>query len=304
MIRWVIPLGAALALITAPALARDGAVLVSGTDAAPVASAAPLPSGAQTAAGLPAQVLAAMRAADVVILGEVHDNPFHHSAQAELIDALDPAAVVWEMLTPDTAARFNNGWLDQPGHLEQAIAMAEANWPDFDLYLPVLVAAQGRAIYGGLVPREAARRAADLGIGAIFGVGAAEYGLMVPLPADERARRLDEQRAAHCYALPEEMLPLMVDIQRLRDATLARAAITAMEETGGPVVVITGNGHARRDGGVPDYLARVRPGLTVFALGQSESGAIAGRFDALRDAPAVDRPDPCLAFGAGAAGGD
>jgi uncharacterized iron-regulated protein len=93
------------------------------------------------------------------------------------------------------------------------------------------------------------------------------------------------------------MLPGMVEVQRLRDAVLARAVVQAVEETGGPVAVITGNGHARRDRGVPAYLGRIAPDLEVFVLGQTEDGApLEGGFDEVVSAPAVDRPDPCAAF--------
>ncbi len=89
----------------------------------------------------------------------------------------------------------------------------------------------------------------------------------------------------------------MVAVQRLRDAVLARAVVVAMAGTGGPVAVITGNGHARHDWGVPAFLARVAPDLEVFVLGQTEDGApLQGGFDEVRSAPAVARPDPCAAF--------
>jgi len=105
------------------------------------------------------------------------------------------------------------------------------------------------------------------------------------------------QRAAHCDALPEEILPGMVAVQRLRDAVLARAVVQAVEATGGPVAMITGNGHARIDWGVPSYLARVAPDLEVWTLGQTEEAqALDGGFDEVVSAPAVDRPDPCAAF--------
>ena len=72
--------------------------------------------------------------------------------------------------------------------------------------------------------------------------------------------------------------------------------VMALEETGGPVAVITGNGHARQDWGVPVYLRRVQPGVSLFALGQSEGGQIAGTFDQVLDSPPIERPDPCNAF--------
>ena len=47
--------------------------------------------------------IARLAGADVVLLGEIHDNPEHHLRQAEAIASLSPAAVVFEMLTPDQA---------------------------------------------------------------------------------------------------------------------------------------------------------------------------------------------------------
>ena len=56
------------------------------------------------AEALPRDVLERMAAVDVVILGEVHDNPEHHENQRYVLNALKPRAVVWEMLTPEQAA--------------------------------------------------------------------------------------------------------------------------------------------------------------------------------------------------------
>ena len=249
-------------------------------------------------------LLADMAAADVVLLGEVHDNPDHHAVQAAAVAALRPSAMVWEMLSPQTAARSRAGWLDDPQHRAQGLEWAQAGWPGFDMYLPIMRAADGVPVYGGLVSREVAQAVMEQGLAVVFGSDAAEYGLMIPLSKERQAEREADQARAHCDALPPDMLPLMVDVQRLRDAVLARAAVRAAGRHGGPVVVITGNGHARTDRGVPEVLRRVRPGLRVFALGQSEDGAIEGSFDAVVDSPAADRPDPCAVFDRPAAGAD
>lgn len=236
-------------------------------------------------------------AQDVVILGEVHDNPAHHAEQAARVAALKPRALVFEMLTPDQAARVTPDLIADPEAMAGALGWDESGWPDFAMYHPIFAAAPEAAIHGALVPREVARAVFETGPADAFGADAAAYGLSGPLPPEEQAAREALQLAAHCDALPEEMLPGMVAVQRLRDATLARAVVAAMAETGGPVAVITGNGHARRDWGVPAYLARVAPDLDVFVLGQTEDGApLQGGFDAVLSAPAVARPDPCAAF--------
>lgn len=239
---------------------------------------------------------AAMAQADVVILGEVHDNPAHHRHQAAAVEAFAPAAVVWEMLTPDMAARFDAALLSDPDGLEEALGWADTSWPSFDLYYPIFAASGAARVYGGNVPRDEARAVAGDGLAAVFGSDAGVYGLDRALPADEQAEREALQRAAHCNQLPEDRLGMMVDIQRLRDAAMARAVVTAYDETGGPVAVITGNGHARKDRGVPRFLDRVQPVLRVLSVGQSEHGGIDGAFDLVLDSPAPDRADPCDAF--------
>ena len=236
-------------------------------------------------------------AADIFILGEVHDNPAHHLVQAETVAALAPKAMVFEMLTKKMAGRVREDMLDDPEALAALLEWDQSGWPDFELYAPIFAAARGAAFLGAAVPREETRSAMRIGIERAFGAEAELYGLGDELEAEELADRLNLQMDAHCGALPLELLPGMVDLQRLRDAELARAAVTALAETGGPVVVITGNGHARRDWGMPSYIARVAPEAAVFVLGQSEDGrAPDGGFDLVLDAPAVDRPDPCDAF--------
>lgn len=243
------------------------------------------------------EALTALPAADVVVLGEVHDNPVHHAHQAQAVAALRPGALVFEMLTEAQALRIRPELLADPAALERALGWEASGWPDFAMYYPIFEAGAGAAIFGGAVAREAARRAVREGAAEVFGAGAALFGLPDNLDDAEQAEREAGQMAAHCDALPVEMLAGLVEAQRLRDAALARAVIAAMAETGGPVVVITGNGHARRDWGLPRTLERVAPELEVVTVGQYEAmpeGAVP--YDLWLLTEPVARPDPCLAF--------
>ncbi|RKF14102.1 hypothetical protein D6850_13110 [Roseovarius spongiae] len=236
-------------------------------------------------------------AQDVWVLGESHDNPAHHAVQAAMVRDIAPAALVFEMLTPAQADGAVLPQFGDPSGLPRHLQWAGSGWPDFDYYRPIFVAAPKARVYGAGVPRDIARQAMQTGMAEAFGDDAAAYGLTTPLPAAEQAAREAAQAKAHCGALPAEMLPGMVAVQRLRDASLARAALDALRDTGGPVVVITGNGHARRDRGMPALLAQVAPDVGIYALGQGEDGAPPeGEFDAVRDAPAPAREDPCAAF--------
>jgi len=234
---------------------------------------------------------------DVVILGEVHDNPAHHVFQTDVVAALDPAAIVFEMVTAEEARFVTPDLAADAEALSEALGWAESGWPDFALYYPLFRQAARAAVYGAEVPRDVARAAFAKGAAAVFTGDAARFGLTDPLPPDEQATREAKQQEAHCNALPEDILPGFVEAQRLRDAALAEAALDALEAHGAPVVIVTGNGHARTDWGVPPLLARAAPEVTVFALGQFESapeGSVP--FDAWTVAEPVDRPDPCAAL--------
>jgi uncharacterized iron-regulated protein len=241
--------------------------------------------------------------ADVVILGELHDNPTHHAHQARAVAALAPKALVFEMLTPEAASKIPDT-LPDAATLGQILGWDAAGWPDFAMYCPIFAAAPKARVYGAEVPRAEARRAFDEGIATTFGPEAAAYGLTDSLPPDDQSAREAEQAKAHCDALPPDLLPGMVDVQRLRDAALARAVVQAMADTGGPVAVITGNGHARRDQGLAVPLARVAPDLSLLAIAQFEEEAPAAPpFDLWLITHATPREDPCAAFTGTASGG-
>jgi uncharacterized iron-regulated protein len=236
-------------------------------------------------------------AQDVLVIGETHDNPAHHAEQAERVEDFAPSALVFEMLTAAQAAAVTPEVRGDEDKLRAAIGWAESGWPDFSMYYPIFAAAPEARIYGAGLTRAAARGAMTEGVASRFGGDPATYGLDTPLPAREQDAREAQQMKAHCDALPEEMLPGMVRVQRLRDAMLARATVTAQRETGGPVAVITGNGHARKDWGMPAILSEVAPGLDVHVVGQAEDGRpVPGDFDEVVSAPAPDREDPCEAF--------
>ncbi|TCL08601.1 putative iron-regulated protein [Shimia isoporae] len=242
-----------------------------------------------------AKELTDLPSAQVVFLGEVHDNPHHHDNQAVALAALRPAAVVFEMLTPDAAQKVTPELMNDESGLREALDWDNSGWPDFAMYFPVFSASAGAAIFGAQVPRSSARDAVMGGdVASAFGDRAGEFGLLDALPSEQQTEREAKQMAAHCDALPAEMLPGMVLAQRLRDATLARAAVEALEATGGPVAVVTGNGHARTDWGASALIGK---NVSVLSIGQFEAAPDASvPYDFWLVTEAAEREDPCAAF--------
>lgn len=228
----------------------------------------------------------------VAFLGEVHDNPRHHAAQAWWVGRMQPSALVFEMLSPGQALRVGEN-RDDAQALGEALQWGDSGWPDFALYYPIFTAAPDAAVFGGAVSSGAARAAVREGAAAVMGASAPLFGLDQPLPDGQRDARIAGQADAHCGALPEELLPGMVEAQRLRDAALARAVIAALAETGGPVAVITGNGHARLDWGAPATLAMARPELEILSVGQLEAPEDGAPYDVWTVSKAPERGDPC-----------
>lgn len=234
--------------------------------------------------------------ADIVILGEVHDNRATHLAQARRIEALRPSAVVFEMLMPQAAERVMAADRADPAAIAEAARWHETRWPPFELYAPVFLAAREAAILGMAVTREDARKAMFLGanrvFGVVFGADGARFGLDLALPPDEQGAREALKARTHCGAMPAALMRGFVEAQRLRDAALALSALSALATHGPPVVVIAGHGHARTDWGVPRLIAFADPDVTVHSVGYVETPDDAS-FDETVLVPATPRGDPC-----------
>lgn len=229
-------------------------------------------------------------------MGEVHDNPDHHLHQADIVRDLNPAAIVFEMLSPEQVTAIAGVDRADEAALRAALDWDNSGWPEFSMYYPIF-AASDAPVYGAALPRDTIRASMTDGAAATFGDGAEDFAL-TPLPDAVEAELRAEMQASHCNMLPEEMMPGMVEAQRLRDAHFARVTLQALEETGRPVVVITGNGHARTDRGMTYSLRHARPDLSVWAIGQLEEGSETENapYDEIRVTQAAEREDPCLSL--------
>lgn len=241
--------------------------------------------------------VAAVRGADFIAIGEFHDNPEHHRLQAQLVAALAPAGLAFEMIPQameETVNRLRADGVSRSA-LGEALEWEARGWPDWSLYAPILEAVPEAYIAGGGLAK------ADLG--AVYAQGAVgigetlskRYALADPLPEDMRADMLDVQFDAHCGMIEREKLGAMVEVQRAWDAAYAEAWHRAGIAGGGLSVLICGNAHARLDRGAPAYLSRAFPDAKIASIGMLEDGMeqVEGQFTVTLSAVAPERDDPC-----------
>lgn len=268
----------------------------------------------------PAEVVARARGSAFVLLGEKHDNPDHHRLQAWLVASLTRAgrrpAVVFEMIPRDRGAALDAAIAahpDDPDAIAAALDWAHGGWPEFALYRPIFAAALAARL--PIVPGDPARSQLALlrsrGLDALPEAERVRLALEPPPSAEALRAFAEEVREAHCGMAPDAMVDAMIDVQRVRDATLADALLASGGAEGG--LLIAGAGHVRTDRGAPLYLARRAQERSALALAFSEvsrasadegdSGDPAERaaqlgsaFDLIWFTPRVDDEDPCVRF--------
>jgi uncharacterized iron-regulated protein len=248
------------------------------------------------------QVAARARGAEVIYLGELHDNPRHHAIQARILEALLAAgsrpALAFEMV-PETrqadleaAVRSDAG----PAEVDRRLDWSAQGWPDFGMYWPLFELARkhGLPVIGTDLNPDLARRIGRAGLAAAGEDPARLRSALVDDPARDKAiaRRL---RAAHCDQISEDRAIRMLDGWYAHNVVIARRVRGGLEQAT-QVVVIIGRGH-QSPGGVPEQLAALRPGTRQFVVGLYE-GQADGPTEPLSDVlwvtPARPHPNPCL----------
>jgi uncharacterized iron-regulated protein len=256
---------------------------------------------------VPSALVRALRATQppaLLALGEVHDHAGLHRLRLdwlrELAAAVPRFAIALEQFD---ASRQDELDAARATGAAEPRALARAGGFDFDgwtwsYYEPViaLALARGLPLVGANLPM------AEV---AAIARGVRAGGEPPPgwTPSDERAqqRLLDD---GHCGLMPPAALAPMARAQRARDAAMAQALARAAAAHRMPVVLLAGNGHVRRDLGVPRFLAAAGHAGTTLAVGfveetagTGEAGADGlGLYDWRVALPATPRPDPCEAL--------
>lgn len=250
-----------------------------------------------------AHLAAAIQRKPVVLLGEVHDNAAQHAVRAQalrrVLEGGARPALAFEQFDREQQAAIDRARREPPPAgttaADHVIAQAGQRGWDWDLYRPYVALALefDLPIVAANLSRPDASRVARAGVGAVFDEATiAALGLERLPPAFLRAHEqaVDD---GHCNMLPSTVTPTLARAQIARDAALAQA-LRPYADRG--VILLTGNGHARNDVGVPFFLTAAERARTLtIGLLESETATpeIAARFDAAFITPTQQRPDPC-----------
>ena len=235
----------------------------------------------------------------VLLLGEVHDNRAGHLQRYEELRQRVEAG--WRpVIAMEQFDRQDQGLLTaaQEGCMDAGCVirvMDRKGW-DWQQYYNIFQLALDHKLplVAVNLSRADASKVVRDGLASSFDAKTvAEYRLGEPVSADWRKAREREIQSGHCNMVPAMMLPGMVDAQMARDVWMAKLI---RDQQPRDVVLIAGNGHVRKDIGVPRWLTTYGAKLTIETIGYVESDAAKGQFDAVRTIPAVKRPDPCAKF--------
>ena len=237
------------------------------------------------------------RSAELLIFGEVHDQPDQQRQVADEVQRLAAggklSAVVLEMAE---VPRSTTGLARDASEAQAQQALQWRNWP-WERYAEVVMNAvrAGVPVIGGNLPREQMRAAMS---------DASLDALLSPQVRDLLAQ---EVREGHCGLLPEAQVAGMVRVQIARDRSMATTVIQALRDAGPQqnVLLLAGAQHASRDRGVPLHMVAAGSPAPVHVVmfGDLSARLVA---DERRGAKPTPQPDHCKGLhrtlGASAAG--
>ncbi|MFN3616992.1 MAG: ChaN family lipoprotein [Aquabacterium sp.] len=241
-------------------------------------------------------------AARWLLLGEVHDNVAQHASRhdwlsSKLKQGWRPVLLM-EQLNREHQVQIDQArsalQLEVRPSADQALALASTwlnalppeaqqgwHWPH---YLPVLALAlqHDLPVLAANVSRADARL--------IMREGLQAHGFDADVPSDIVQALTHDIMEGHCGALPQDVARRMVLAQVARDQFMARLLV---QEGAQGAVLLAGNGHVRRDVGVPRWLppALQSRALSVGLLEQGDPSA--SRYDVALSTPVQLRDVPC-----------
>jgi uncharacterized iron-regulated protein len=250
----------------------------------------------------PEALAKAMTARNSVLLGEVHDNGLQHTLRLEAlrrrVEAGARPALAFEQFDRDRQEAINRSRIEQPRDANALIAAAGTGKWHWNYYRPFVQLAldYDLPIIAANLSRTEASKVVTDGWDSVFSAAEQSALGLERLPADYVTAQQRAVARGHCDLLPVEALEPMARAQITRDIVLAQSVRPYLRRG---VVLLTGNGHVRRDIGVPYWLSADER-ADVLSIGFLEISPDAvppedlhQRFDAVVETLPAERTDPC-----------
>ena len=253
-------------------------LVAGGCASAPDPTTLPMRDGADAGIVIWNDLVARSLEAEVVVIGEEHDDATTHALQAALVTdlmALDPrTAVSLEMLERHEQPLVD-AWLADEIDTETFVTeTGSSSWYDWDgFYQPVLDAAKsaGCVVIAANAPRRFVRRARLEGYDTLRGLPD-EDRLLFDLPESLDQGRYwlrfrDTMRGFRGDEASDEEIRRTFSSQMVWDATMAASVADALERDDiDRVVHLVGRFHSDFEGGTIRELKRLRPGVRVLSI--------------------------------------
>lgn len=218
----------------------------------------------------PEQLLTRLAAQPRVIVGEKHDNPYHHQIELWLVENLPQqrpqGSVLMEMINPSQQAKVSQvkQWLQGNPRVRDSRVAELIDWQPgwkWPLYGDLTMAAM-HAPY----PLWSANLDRDE-IMAFYQQPSFPQGQLSVRPAVQKA--LEETiRTSHGGKIEPQQLHAMLAIQQQRDRRMAERLLAAPT----PALLIAGGYHASKSVGVPLHVQDLQPTAVPTVLMLAEPG--------------------------------
>lgn len=238
----------------------------------------------------------------ILLLGEVHDNPDGHAHRYADLQKLVVAgwrpAIAMEQFDRENQAELTQAQATctDADCIISKLGNKRWEWPHYRSVIQLAIDYKLPLLAANLSRSDAARVMRE-GYAAVLDKNTiTSYKLDQPLPTVV----VDGQRAAmesgHCGKMPDNIVPSMVRAQVARDVWMAKV-VTDNADRG--VVLLAGNGHVRRDLGVPLWLsANQQASLQIHGYVEADDSKSGGAtlYDVSHVVKTHTRPDPCLSI--------
>jgi uncharacterized iron-regulated protein len=248
-----------------------------------------------------------LRGEAIVLFGEVHDNAAQHRLRLEVLERAFAAgwrpAIAMEQFDRERQTDIDRARRERPADaqylIDQAVPAGSAqalgwHWAYYRPYVALALRYDVPLLAANLSNRQTTQ-IVRAGYGAVFDPArVAELGLDRTIAPGWLAAQEHEIDSGHCHALPPTLWPAMARAQFARDAVMAEV-VRAHAAHG--LVLLAGNGHVRRDLGVPRWLeAAAGRVYSIGLLEDADQVTPASAFDVVVRTPTAQRPDPCAQF--------